>query len=146
MKNTFSSADFDKTPPVITPVLPDRLIHKGVLKMEQPSYSAERKHPVYFIDLPTKTLSMTVGGLLPGGCSNKHRHTYETVLFVLRGCGYTVVEDNRVDWEEGDAVYIPVWAWHQHFNTDKENDARYLACENAPLLQNLGGIAIREES
>ena len=50
------------------------------------------------------------------------------------------------DWQAGDAVYIPVWAWHHHVNLDDNNPAKYLACENAPMLQNMGRLAIREEA
>jgi gentisate 1,2-dioxygenase len=51
-----------------------------------------------------------------------------------------------VDWQAGDAVYIPVWAWHHHANLDDKIPASYLACENAPMLQNMGRLAIREEA
>ena len=147
MKATqFHSGDFDKTPPTVPVFIPDRILHKGVeddgIKKE---YSSERKHPVFFIDLPSHAISVTIGGLLPGGTSNRHRHTYETILYVLEGHGYSLVEDRRVDWEAGDAVYIPVWAWHHHVNLDQEKPAKYIACENAPMLQNMGMLALREE-
>lgn len=143
----YHSADFDKTPIRIPLEIPDRLIHKAVESVGmQASYSAERKHPVFFVDLPSHAISLTVGGLLPGGSSNRHRHSYETILFVLEGHGYTLVEDRRVDWQVGDAVYIPVWAWHHHVNLDFDHPAKYLACENAPMLQNMGRLAIREEA
>lgn len=143
----FHSADFDKTPPTFEVVLPERLAHRGVEKDQARSaYSAERKHPVFFVDLPSHAISMTIGGLHPSGRSNRHRHTYETLLYVLEGHGYSMIEDRRVDWEEGDVVYIPVWAWHHHVNSDTEKRARYLACENAPMLQNAGRLAIREEA
>lgn len=87
---------------------------------------------------------MTIGGLLPGQLTNKHRHTYETVLFVIEGEGYTEIEDEKVEWQAGDAVYIPVWAWHRHQNKSDKNPAKYIACENAPQLQHLG-VALREE-
>jgi gentisate 1,2-dioxygenase len=87
---------------------------------------------------------MTIGGLLPGQKTHKHRHTYETILYVLEGKGWTLVENERVEWEAGDAVYIPSWAWHQHQNTSESESAKYIACENAPQLQNLG-VALREE-
>ena len=143
----YHSADFDKTPASIPVDLPDKLIHQNVEScgVEQ-AYSDERKHPVYFVDLPSHAISVTIGGLLPRGCSNRHRHTYETILYVLVGRGYTLVEDRRLDWQAGDAVYIPVWAWHQHFNLDDNNPAKYLACENAPMLQNIGRLTIREEA
>jgi quercetin dioxygenase-like cupin family protein len=146
-RRAYHSADFDKTPPSVTVELPEKLIHKAVESAGvKASYSDERKHPVFFVDLPSHAISVTIGGLLPGGCSNRHRHTYETILYVLEGRGYTLVEDLRVDWQAGDAVYIPVWAWHHHVNLDDENPAKYLACENAPMLQNMGRLAIREEA
>jgi gentisate 1,2-dioxygenase len=106
----------------------------------------ERKRPVFLVDLPSKTLSMTLGGLEPDQTTSRHRHNYETVLYVIEGRGVTTVEDRGVEWEAGDAVYIPVWAWHQHRNLSDEATSLYIACENAPLLQNLGGIALREEA
>lgn len=143
----FHSADFDKTPPTFQVVMPDRLAHRGVEKEEvRSAYSQERKHPVHFVDLPSHAISMTIGGLPPEGRSNRHRHSYETILYVLEGRGYSMIEDQRVEWEAGDAVYIPVWAWHHHVNTDSAKPARYLACENAPMLQNAGRLAIREEA
>ena len=87
---------------------------------------------------------MTIGGLLPGQKTHKHRHTYETILYVLEGKGSTLVEDEIVEWQAGDAVYIPSWAWHQHHNLSEVEAAKYIACENAPQLQNLG-VALREE-
>ncbi|MNI64641.1 Cupin domain protein [compost metagenome] len=62
----------------------------------------------------------------------------------MEGKGYTEIEDEKVEWEAGDAVYIPAWAWHRHQNLSEETAARYLACENAPQLQHLG-VALREE-
>lgn len=143
----FQSADFDKTPPTVQLQMPERLVHKHVeMGGVHDDYSQARKHPVFFVDLPSFAISMTIGGLTPGGRSNRHRHTYETILFVLEGRGHSMIEERRVEWEAGDAVYIPVWAWHHHVNSDPDKPAKYLACENAPLLQNLGGLALREEA
>lgn len=141
-----SSKDFGRTAPVLTVDLPARLIHRDVESTSHATtFSAERKHPVFIVDLPSRTISMTIGGLEPGQTASKHRHTYETILYVLEGEGFTVIEDQRVDWKAGDAVYIPVWAWHQHTNRSATNRCRYVACENAPLMQNLGA-AQREEA
>jgi quercetin dioxygenase-like cupin family protein len=142
---TYHSADFDKTPPEPHVIIPEKIIHESVESGgEKDDYSKERKHPVFFVDLPSKTLSLTIGWLDPLQSSNMHRHTYETILYVLEGSGYSQVQDRKVPWKEGDAIYIPVWAWHNHTNTGAGR-ARYLACENAPLLQNIGGIALRQE-
>lgn len=143
----FSSGDFGKTEAEHKARMPDRLAHTDIESDSvNAKFSEERKHPVHFIDLPSNSISMTIGGLLPGDRSNRHRHTYETVAYILEGKGYSMIEDQKVEWKKGDAIYIPNWAWHHHVNTDPKNDAKYLACENAPMLQNLGQLAIREET
>jgi quercetin dioxygenase-like cupin family protein len=142
---SFSSKDFHQTYARPQFVMPEKLIHRDVERAgEHDQFSTERKHPVFFVDLPTRNVSMTIGGLLPDQMTNRHRHTYETVLYVLEGSGYTEIEDQRVEWTAGDAVYIPSWAWHRHKNQSGSAPARYIACENAPQLQNLG-VALREE-
>ncbi len=135
LPETYHSADFDKTPPRPRAIIPEKLAHIGVeAEGERGEYSKERKHPVFFVDLPTKCISMTIGWLEPGQSTNRHRHTYETVLYVIEGEGYSDIHGNRVEWKAGDAVYVPVWSWHNHVNTGKTR-ARYVACENAPILQ-----------
>jgi quercetin dioxygenase-like cupin family protein len=141
----YSSKDFGKTKREPEVQVPDRLIHPNVTgDAEETSFSRERKHAVFVVDLPSKTLSLTIGGLEPGQTTGRHRHTYETILYVLEGEGRTVIEDRVVEWKAGDAVYIPVWAWHHHENRSDVRPCRYVACENAPMLQNLG-VALREE-
>ncbi len=140
----YSSKDFGRTQATLTAELPDRLVHRGVeTTARDDKFSSERKHPVFVVDLPSKVLSVTIGGLAPGQSTGRHRHTYETIIYVLEGEGFTQIEDQKVTWRAGDAVYIPVWAYHQHTCTG-EGACRYVACENAPMLQNLG-VALREE-
>lgn len=142
---SFSSKDFGKTKSVLQVTVPDKLIHKDVCANAlDNTFSKERKHPVFVVDLPTKNISMTIGGLEPGQTTNKHRHTYETVIYIIEGEGMTIVEGKEVVWKAGDAIYVPQWAWHHHRNLSKSNSCKYIACENAPQLQNLG-VAIREE-
>ena len=143
---TYTSKDFGRTRGQLSVELPERLLHKNVVEeTADTQFSHERKHPVQIVDLPSKTLSMTIGGLEPGQATGRHRHTYETILFVLEGAGTTYIEDRAVAWSAGDAVYIPVWAWHHHVNASADRRCRYIACESAPLLQNLG-VALREEA
>jgi pyrroloquinoline-quinone synthase len=146
---TFSSKDFSKVSNYTAPNLGGRLIHKNVLAGEDDGelqFSKDRRHLVRIVDLPTKTMSMTIGGLEPSESSGKHRHNYESIIYIMEGQGETQVEDKILEWEAGDAIYIPPWAWHQHTNRSDVTKCLYLACENAPLLQNLGDIALREES
>jgi len=129
----------------LTAEVPDVLIHRSVVTGPSAgSFSAERRHGVWIVDLPSRVISMTIGELEGGQSSRRHRHTYETILYILEGEGRTHIEDVAVEWAPGDAVYVPVWAWHFHENRSGTRRCRYLACENAPMLQNLG-IALREE-
>lgn len=142
----FTSADFSRVPSALTADVPERLLHVGVLGTTGDSaFSKERNHLVRTVDLPSRTLSMTVGGLNPRQATRMHRHNYETIIYVMSGSGFSSVEGRKIHWKAGDAFYVPTWAWHQHTNSSETTAAMYIACENAPMLQNLG-IALREEA
>lgn len=143
---SYSSKHFALTRAVLSAAVPHRLHHPQVAGDIAAAFSKERRHGVAIVDLPSQTISMTLGQLRVGQETRRHRHNYETLLYVLRGRGYTWIEDRKVEWSAGDAVYVPVWAWHCHGNADSSAEAEYLACENAPLLQNLGNLALREEA
>jgi len=140
----YSSKDFGRTKSHIEVAMPDYVIHKNVTGGGlDDEFSTDRKHPVHVVDLPSRAISMSIGGLEVGQSTRNHRHSYETIIYVTKGKGHSVVEGQRVDWEAGDAVLVPRWAWHQHFN-DSNEYCEYIGAENAPMLQNLG-LALREE-
>ncbi len=141
-----TSADFGKTTDDVKVKMPDKVIVRQLEKHKDSAYSEERQCSVFIADLPSYTLSVNITFLRPDSYDRKHRHYYETLLFILDGSGYSIIEGERVEWEAGDALHIPPWSWHQHFNTASDKEVRYLACTNAPLLQGVGGIAIREEA
>jgi len=144
----YSSKDFDQVGSVMSYQRPERMVHHAVCDVNserKETFNQERGHGVHVVDLPTKTISMTIGDLEPGQSTRKHRHNYETVIYVTQGAGYSLVEGERVDWQAGDAFYVPVWSWHAHYNSG-DSKVVYVAAENAPLLQNLGNIALREEA
>jgi gentisate 1,2-dioxygenase len=150
IKGKYSAADFAVVPAQLRPIMPQgvSLIHRNVMGggvAADAAFSGLRKHMVRTVNLPTTTLSMTIGGLEPSQASRRHRHTYETVIYILQGSGASTIEDEVVHWQAGDALYIPPWAWHSHHNSSNTASALYLACENAPLLQNLGAARREEE-
>lgn len=55
--------------------------------------------------------------------TRSHRHTHtEAMLYVLEGTGYSEIDGERHDWEQGDAVHVPPrMTLHEHFNA---SDAR----------------------
>ena len=101
----------------------------------------------YVIDPKTGFLMRVLGTLLaeisPGKRSGAHRHMYEEVNYVIFGKGYSLIEDRRYDWSEGDVLCIPVFSWHQHFNTG-DRPARFLVHHNRPLMENLGFMHVEQ--
>lgn len=81
---------------------------------------------------------------LPAGKKSvKHRHTTEAILYVVKGTGHTTIgfdgqPEDRIDWEEGDLIGIPLWAWHQHFNDSNSEIVRYLAIQDTFTIKQLG--------
>jgi gentisate 1,2-dioxygenase len=101
----------------------------------------------YIIDPKTGFLMRVLGTLLaeiaPGKRSGAHRHMYEEVNYVIAGQGYSIIEDRRYEWSEGDVLCIPVFSWHQHFNTGA-GSARFLVHHNRPLMENLGFMHVEQ--
>jgi gentisate 1,2-dioxygenase len=58
--------------------------------------------------------------LRPGVRTRAHRHTSSVVYHVFRGRGYSVIDGQRFDWEQGDFLALPGWAWHEHANPGEE--------------------------
>ncbi len=76
--------------------------------------------------------------LRPGEETKSHRHTYSSVYFVIRGKGRTVIGDVEIDWKERDCFVVPSWAWHQHMNGAKSDEAMLFATHDKPLVEKLG--------
>lgn len=84
-----------------------------------------------------------VSELPPLGKSVNHRHTTEAVIYIVMGRGHTTiswdgVNEERIDWEEGDLFSFPVWMWHQHFNDSETESCRYLAVQDTFSIKALG--------
>jgi uncharacterized RmlC-like cupin family protein len=89
-----------------------------------------------------RVLSSHLAELAPGGNSVRHRHTTEAVIYIVLGRGYTILNydgqpEQRVDWQEGSLFSPPVWAWHQHFNSDPDEPARYLAIQDTGMIRHM---------
>lgn len=141
-----TSADFGRTTDDVMVKMPEKVIVRQLEKQKNSAYSEERQCSVSISDIPSYTIGVDITTIDPSSNDRKHRHSYETILFVLEGSGYSVVEGDRVEWEAGDALHIPPWAWHQHFNTDFDKEVKFLSGTNAPLLQSVGDIDYREEA
>jgi quercetin dioxygenase-like cupin family protein len=89
-----------------------------------------------------RVLSAHLAELQPGGNSVRHRHTTEAYIYIVTGRGFSIVNydgepEERIDWSEGSLFSPPVWAWHQHFNTDDTEIVRYLAIQDTGLVRHM---------
>ncbi|PUE38085.1 cupin domain-containing protein [Limnohabitans sp. Hippo4] len=85
--------------------------------------------------MPTIGASMQL--LRPQEHTRAHRHTGSFLYQVAKGEGYSVVNGKRMDWKERDIFCVPSWAWHEHVNTQKTEDACLFCFSDLPVMKSL---------
>ena len=81
--------------------------------------------------------------------SGKHKHQGGLAIFVVEGEGYTVVNGERIDWEAGDLILLPIMpegCEHQHFNRHADRPAKWLALIYKPLHDEVASYIEQKES
>jgi gentisate 1,2-dioxygenase len=109
---------------------------------------------VYLVDprlgFNNRTNRLWINKLPPGGEEGQkwktlgHRHTVEAVIYWLAGYGYSIIDGIRYDWKAGDAICVPMFAWHRHVN-ESDEFAYYLASTTGPLSMGLGQAVYEDE-
>ena len=69
--------------------------------------------------------------------SGKHRHQGGLVIYVIEGNGYSIVDGERVDWEAGDLLLLPIkkgGVEHQHFNSEPGSECHWIAFSYMPFF------------
>jgi len=77
-----------------------------------------------------------------GGKLEPQRQLFEEMIYVLDGRGSTSVWNDAgqkitFEWNKGSLFAIPINCWHQHFNGQGGEGARYVAVTNGPAVINL---------
>ena len=80
----------------------------------------------------------------PGARTTPHRHSWDAILFVAEGSGWSEIGGRRIEWKPWDAIHLPAWTWHRHGN-DGEKTARLISFSSEPLLTSLN-LAVVEEA
>ena len=94
-------------------------------------------------DRPSLVLDAHRHEIAPGAVSTVHRHSWDAIMFVTSGRGWTEVNGRRYEWRAWDTVFLPAWAWHRHGN-EGDTPATYVTFGSEPLAE-LVGMAIIEE-
>jgi len=80
--------------------------------------------------------------------SGKHRHQGGIIIYVIEGKGYSMVEDERIDWEKGDLLLLPMkpgGVEHQHFNLQPGKPAFWAAFISIPIIEHLASEMTQTE-
>lgn len=88
-------------------------------------------------DNPTRSMDALVHEVDPGTVSTVHRHSWDAMVFVVAGWGWTEIDGERIEWGPGDSLHLPAWAWHRSGNDGSET-ARYLTFSSEPMLATMG--------
>jgi len=81
------------------------------------------------------TMSCWIQMLRPGERTKKHRHTSSHMYFVVRGEGTTMVGEQALEWKQHDSFVVPNWAWHEHVNRSRDNDAILFSVNDIPVMK-----------
>lgn len=90
----------------------------------------------------------------PGKATGKHRHLSEEIAFIVEGSGYDLhwdvkfdcqeeyiweweEEPKKYEWKRGDFIYIPPYCAHRRVNSDSNNAARIIVCNNK-IVRDMG--------
>ena len=76
----------------------------------------------------------------PHSHSVTHKHN-EAIIIVLRGEGYSILDDERIDWKAGDTLYIGQGVWHQH-HIPGDEPAMVFAIKPLPIQEYMGELNI----
>ncbi len=80
----------------------------------------------------------------PGARTTPHRHSWDAILFIAEGSGWSEIGGRRIEWKPWDALHLPAWTWHRHVN-DSDKVARFLSFSSEPLLRSLN-MALLEDA
>jgi len=94
-------------------------------------------------DRPTRSMDALAHEIDPGVVSTIHRHSWDAMIFVVGGWGWTEIDGQRIEWGPGDSLHLPAWAWHRSGNEGTET-ARYLTFSSEPLLATMGMSVIED--
>ncbi len=84
--------------------------------------------------MPTIACHMQL--LRPGERTKARRRVCRTNYHVVEGAGYSVVGDQRLDWEDKDVFTVPTWTFCEHVNSG-DRPAFLFSFSDAPVMKAL---------
>ncbi len=82
------------------------------------------------------TLASELSRLRAGVPTKTHRHTSVAMYHVYRGEGSTTIDDEVLEWRQGDTFVVPAWRWHRH--EARGSEAILFSMNDGPAIRALG--------
>ncbi|MFN2460649.1 MAG: cupin domain-containing protein [Candidatus Velthaea sp.] len=94
-------------------------------------------------DRPSRIIDALIHEVDPGATSTVHRHSWDAVMVIVDGHGWTEVDGVRYDYRPWDTIYLPAWAWHRQGN-DGTKTARYMTFGCEPTMAVIGAAIVED--
>ena len=94
-------------------------------------------------DRPSRIIDAYVHEVDPGVVSTIHRHSWDAVMLIVEGHGWTEVNGERHYYKPWDTVYLPAWAWHRQGN-DGNKTARFMTFSTEPTTTIISASIVEE--
>ncbi|KAF2751900.1 gentisate 1,2-dioxygenase [Sporormia fimetaria CBS 119925] len=85
----------------------------------------------------SKTIGASAERINAGGKSDLRQETASSIYHVVTGSGYSIINDERIDWTESDTFCIPAWYKYEHFVGPGETVYLY-RFDDKPMLEAVG--------
>jgi gentisate 1,2-dioxygenase len=93
-------------------------------------------NPAKFFSV-SKTLGSSAERINKGMSSAPRRETVSSVYHVIEGKGYSRINNEKLEWKQGDTFCIPSWYRYEHFARTDETVYLY-RFDDKPMIEALG--------
>ena len=73
-----------------------------------------------------------------------HSHNMASIYLVVKGKGYSIVDEKKLEWESGDVFVVPANEIHYQVNTGEEDSILFDVTDSG-LLESLGILEFKEQ-
>lgn len=94
-------------------------------------------------DRQTRIIDALVHEVDPGVTTTIHRHSWDAVMVIVEGHGWTKVDGVRYDYKPWDTIYLPAWAWHRQGN-DGTKTSRFMTFSCEPTMEVIGAAIVED--
>jgi gentisate 1,2-dioxygenase len=84
------------------------------------------------------TIGASIQMLRPSEHTKAHRQVGSFLYQCCKGSGYSIINGQRLDWQERDIFCVPSWMFHEHVNASASDDACLFAFHDLPVMKALG--------